>query len=201
MQEARDVLEQAEKIGRSDPEWYKAMLVAASAQDWSRAQADALVDEALSREPGYYYVARVEADNLLPKWYGEPGDTEQFVSKVADRIGGAEGDATYFFVAEATLVDEQRCFQCSPPAMSWTRIRRGYAAVERLYGTNNYEHNAIAFLAVHAGDTQTARLAFERIGGNWDPDVWGSRARFDSGRLFPNLKPVPPAPKGTSTPY
>jgi len=202
MQKALQVLQQAEKISRDDPEWYNSMLVATSDQDWNRAQADALVDEALSKEPGYFYVLRVQADNLLPKWYGNPGDTEQFIAKAADRIGGPEGDASYFFVAEATLVAEERCFECSPPAMSWARICRGYAAVERLYGTNNYERNAIAFLAVRARDAQTARDAFKRIGDDWDPDVWGSKALFDSGRLFPNLKPVPHAPpKGTSTTY
>ena len=202
MQKALQVLQQAEKISHDDPEWYNSMLVATSDQDWNRAQADALVDEALSKEPGYFYVLRVQADNLLPKWYGNPGDTEEFIAKAADRIGGAEGDASYFFVAEATLVAEERCSQCTPPAMSWTRIRQGYAAVERLYGTNNYERNAIAFLAVRARDAQTARDAFERIGDDWDPDVWGSKALFDSGRLFSNLKPVPHAPpKGARTTY
>ena len=176
------------------------MLATTTAQDWDRAKTDALVDESLSREPGYFYIARVQADNLLPKWYGEPGDTEQFVAKVADRIGGAEGDATYFFVSEYILTEAEKCIPCSPPTMSWERLRRGYAAIEYLYGTNNFEKNAYAFLAVHAGDRETARRAFERVGDNWNPDVWGSKARFESGRLFPFLKPVPLArSKGTNS--
>lgn len=183
MQKAREALDQAERLSRSDPEWYNAMLVVTSAQDWNRAKADALVDEALRREPGYFYIVRVQADNLLPKWYGNSGDTEQFVAKVADRIGGAEGDATYFFVAEYILTEAEKCLRCSPPTMSWARIRQGYAAIEHLFGTNNFEQNAYAFLAVHAGDAETARRAFERIGDNWNPDVWGSKARFESSRL------------------
>ena len=48
-----------------------------------------------------------------------------------------------------------------------------------------------------AGDAETARRAFETIGDNWNPEAWGSKARFESGRLFPYLKPVPLArPKG-----
>ena len=200
MQKAREALEQAGQAGRGDPEWYNAMLATTTAQDWDRAKTDALVDESLSREPGYFYIARVQADNLLPKWYGEPGDTEQFVAKVADRIGGAEGDATYFFVSEYILTEAEKCIPCSPPTMSWERLRRGYAAIEYLYGTNNFEKNAYAFLAVHAGDRETARRAFERVGDNWNPDVWGSKARFESGRLFPFLKPVPLArSKGTNS--
>jgi hypothetical protein len=191
LKEASQVLEQAEQISRGDPEWYNAMLITTAPRDWNRSKAEALVDESLSREPGYFYIVRVQANNLLPRWYGEPGDTERFVAKIADRIGGADGDATYFFVAEAILTETANCSLCSPPPMSWARLRLGYAAIERLYGTNNFEKNAYAFLAVQAGDRETARGAFEKIGDNWDPDVWGSRTQFERDRMFPNLKPVP----------
>ena len=52
------------------------MLVASAAHDWNRVKADALVDESLSLESGYFYIARIQADNLLPKWYGKLGDTD-----------------------------------------------------------------------------------------------------------------------------
>jgi hypothetical protein len=51
-----------------------------------------LVDQALAAEPGYYYFAVAEANYLLPKWYGKPGDTEQFAARAADQVGGADGD-------------------------------------------------------------------------------------------------------------
>ncbi len=131
MQEAREALEQAKQISNGDPEWYNSTLVASAALEWNRDKADALVDESLNEEPGYFYIARIQADNLLPKWYGETGDTERFVAKVADRIGGADGDATHFFVAEYLLSQAEKCIPCAPPIMSWARIRRGYAAVQR----------------------------------------------------------------------
>lgn len=62
------------------------------------------------------------------------------------------------------------------------------------HGTNNYELNALAFLAVHAEDFETAKQAFKEIGENWDSNVWESKSQFDSGRLLPSLKPVPLAP-------
>lgn len=191
MQKAREALEQADPIRRGDPEWYSSMLVASAALDWDRAKADTLVEESLRQEPGYYYVARLQADNLLPKWYGEPGDTERFVAKFSDQVGGAEGDAAYFFIAEFILTAAEKCIPCEPPTLSWARIRRGYAAIQSMYGTNNFEKNAYAFLAVYAGDRETARQAFAVIGDNWNPDVWETRRRFESGRMFPNLTPVP----------
>jgi hypothetical protein len=193
IEKARVALVQAEIISRDDPEWYDAMLVVANAQSWRGDQAGALVDKALSREPGYYYVARDAAEFLLPKWNGIPGGTQRFAWKVADKIGGAEGDATYFFIAEYVLVIQD----CSCPGshargMSWPRIRKGYAAIERLYGTNDVELNAMASLAVRAGDSQTAQQAFTKIGNNWNKDVWGSKAIFDAERRMaysPNLRP------------
>jgi hypothetical protein len=194
VQKAREALEESEEIGRNDPEWYNAMVGIAIDQGWTRAKVEALADEALRREPGYFYVVRVAGDYLLPKWYGTPGDTEKFVDAAANKIGGIEGDATYFFVAEILLVNEIGCSKCSQPSMSWARIQRGYAAIQRLYGINNYEINALAFLAVHFGDAQTAQHAFTEIGENWDHDVWGSKALFDRARTFSHPKPVPLAP-------
>lgn len=191
VQQARTMLEDAAKIGATDPEWYRAMQTVALAQGWSRTQVDALADEALNAEPGYFYFARAEANYLLPKWYGKPGDTEEFAEKVADRIGGQEGDATYFLIA-ATI---NCCRGTQAPAMQWTRVRQGYFAVEQLYGTNNYQRNALAFLALRAGDQQTAQQAFAKIGDDWDQSVWRSKPRFDAsrmGRSLGNVQPVQP---------
>lgn len=193
-EEARRILEGCEAICRSDPEWYNAMLGVDYAEGSSRSVVESLADEALQKYPGYFYVVEDVTAYLLPKWYGAPGDTEQYAEAIADRLGGDEGDATYFFTAYIGLVEEYHCESCTPPAMSWPRIRRGFAAVERLYGTNNYEVNSLAYLAVRAGDKETAQKAFREIGENWNRDVWQSKADFDSERFALNLKQVEPSP-------
>ena len=193
-EEARRILEGCEAICRSDPEWYNATLGVDYAEGSSRSVVESLADEALQKYPGYFYVVEDVAEYLLPKWYGAPGDTEQYAEAVADRLGGDKGDATYFFTAYIGLVEEYHCESCMPPAMSWPRILRGYAAVQRLYGTNNYEVNALAYLAMRAGDTETAQRAFKEIGENWNRDVWQSKADFDSERSALNQKQVEPAP-------
>ena len=196
IREALRTLDDVEQMGHNDPEWYNAMLSATTAENWDGTKTESIVEQSLSREPGYFYILRVQANNLLPKWYGEPGDTERFVAKVADQIGGIDGDATYFFVAELLLTDGEKCTPCQPPTLSWQRIRRGYAAIEHLYGTNNFEKNAYALMAMLAKDRETARQAFEIIGDNWNPEVWETRRRFESARMFPFLKPVPLARSG-----
>ena len=177
--QARAILEAAEKIRNGDPEWYRAMQLVELAQAWPRDQADALVEAALSNEPGYYYSAQQQAIYLLPKWDGKPGETEEFAEKVADRIGNAEGDAVYFQIAAGVNC----CQRTEAPAMVWERVRRGYFALERLYGTNLFERNAMAFLALKAGDTETAQAQFAKIGDDWDATVWIGKPRFDASRL------------------
>lgn len=188
VQQARTTLEDAAKISAGDPEWYRAMQTVALAEAWPRSQVDALVNAALDSEPGYFYFARAQANFLLPKWYGKPGDTEQFSEKVADRIGGQEGDAVYFLIAAVINC----CRVAQAPGLSWARVRQGYFALQQLYGTNNYQRNAMAYLALQAGDTQTAQQMFRQIGNDWDQAVWRSKARFDASRIGQSLGTTQP---------
>ncbi|MGO9494361.1 MAG: hypothetical protein ACLPZY_18875 [Terracidiphilus sp.] len=197
---ARTTLEQAQKLNNGDPEWFRAMQTVALAQGWPRQQVDALVEAALSNEPGYYPSVAAEANYLLPKWYGKPGETEEFAARVADRIGGPDGDAAYFMIASGINC----CRRTQAPAMVWARVKQGYLALEQLYGTNHWEKHAFAFLALRAGDTETAQAAFAKIGNDWDANVWGGKPRFDASRLGHPLgqaQPVQPdnAPPVEST--
>jgi hypothetical protein len=190
---ARTTLEQAQKLNNGDPEWFRAMQTVALAQAWPRQQVEALVEAALSAEPGYFSFSTAEANYLLPKWYGKPGETEEFAARVADRIGGPEGDATYFLIA-ATI---NCCRGTQAPAMQWSRVRQGYSALDQLYGTNLHERNVLAYLALKAGDNETAQAAFAKIGNDWDAMVWGGKPRFDASRLGRPLgqaQPVVPDP-------
>jgi hypothetical protein len=178
---ARTVLEDAAKASGADPQWYREMQTVALAQGWDRAQVDALANQALANEPGYYYFALAQANYLLPKWYGKPGESEQYAGEVADRTGGTEGDAVYFQIAEALNC----CRMTQAPALAWPRVRQGFSALDQLYGATNHQRNVMAYLALHAGDTATAQQMFARIGNDWDESVWKTKAKFDAGRTQP----------------
>jgi hypothetical protein len=191
IQMAQSTLDDAQKIGAVDPEWYRAMQTVALAQGWDRSKVENLLNEAINAAPDYFYLARSEANYLLPKWYGKPGETEQFAEQVADQIGGDEGDAVYFLIDESINC----CRRLQAPAMSWPRVRQGFFALDRLYGTTNGQRNAMAFLALRAGDTQTAQQLFARIGNDWARGVWRSKVRFDASRTgqpIAGIQPVGP---------
>ena len=128
--EARRILEKASALPTKCPEWYLAMQRVAESQGWSVAEARALFDEGNKFEPGYYYTARVFAYYLQPKWGGEAGDTEKFTLEVADRIGGDQGDFLYFQLATSLI-----CGCGDEPQLSWARIKRGFEASEKQYGS------------------------------------------------------------------
>jgi hypothetical protein len=167
VQSARSTLEQSAALAENSPHWYLQMQGVALDQQWDRGAFDALAERALAHEPGYYYFAVSESNYLLPKWYGKPGDTERYAAQVADRIGGQEGDAAYFQIAAAMNC----CKKTQAPALSWPRVQRGFAAIELLYGSTNYERNVMAYLALRSGDASAAQKLFVRIGNDWSESV------------------------------
>ena len=175
---ARKTLEEAQDVSVNCPEWYRAMQTVALAKGWPRKQVDSLVQTAMVHDPGYYYFALAEANYLLPKWYGKPGDTALYASQVADALGGRDGDALYFLISAHVNC----CKGTQAPGMNETRVQRGFTAVDQLYGSTNRQRNEAAFLALRAGDTATAQTLFARIGNDWSENVWGSKARFDASR-------------------
>lgn len=180
--EAKRLLDQASTLPTKCPEWYLAMQSVAQYQNWDAARARALFEEASKLESGYQYYARMFANYLLPKWAGEPGDTEKFVQEVSDRIGGAQGDIMYFQIAIAPNVI---CGCNDNPHLSWERIEKGFEASEKQYGVSMWILNRIAYLAAHFGDDpMTADKALTRIGDQWDEDTWGSKENFDQVKKF-----------------
>jgi hypothetical protein len=178
VQLARSTLEQSAVLADNSPHWYLLLQGVALDQQWDRAAFDGLAERSLAHEPGYYYFAISESNYLLPKWYGKSGDTERYAAEVADRIGGAEGDAVYYQIAAAINC----CKRTQVAALSWPRVQQGFAAIESLYGSTSHERNVLAFLALRSGDAPTARQLFARIGNDWSESVWKTKAAFDAAR-------------------
>jgi hypothetical protein len=74
---------------------YALMFTIARAQSWPDEEIEYYVARLFKEHPRYLaaHTARMEA--LLPRWGGKPGDCRQYAERVADTIGGPEGDAAY----------------------------------------------------------------------------------------------------------
>lgn len=175
---AQRILNEASKLPNKCPEWYVAMQLVSVNQSWSVAEARALFEEANKFEPEYYTYARDLAYYLLPKWSGEPGDTEKFVQEIADRTGGDKGDILYFQVAAADYVI---CGCGHNPDLSWDRIKRGFEASEKHYGVSMENLNRVGYLASYFGDRDPiyADRILARIGDQWEVETWRSKEDFE----------------------
>jgi hypothetical protein len=177
--QARLVLEEAELLPIKDPELYCRLQTVALAQGWSRPNIDRLLYQVQLTEPAYFRIYTEQANFLMPKWYGQPGDAEAFAQNAADKIGGDEGNYVYFRIA----LEENCCHSTQLPGLAWNRVKLGFAALESLYGSTNFQRNAMALMAVNANDGDLARQLFARIGNDWASGVWGSKGKFEKIRF------------------
>ncbi len=183
IEQAEKTLEHAASVATPDPQWYCDMHTVAMVENWGRESTDALLAMGSSAEPGYFYLYNAHAFSLLPRWGGKAGEAEAFAKSISDSIGGAEGDYIYFAIA----LDDDCCgadstIDSAMPAISWDRVKLGFAALEKLYGSTNRELNALAFMALRAGDTEFAQQLFARIGDDWDQNVWHTKERFETSK-------------------
>jgi hypothetical protein len=187
VEKARQTLEQADALRKKCPEWHFAMLAIALDQGWKREKATEVLNRAIAFEPGYYYDYFKFADFVSPKWYGEAGDPERFAAESADRAGGAAGDILYFHIAADMIVRNRGI---GPMRFSWPRIQKGYAELEKQYGTSLHAMNQLAYIANEEKDFAVAAPLFQHLGDRWEEAVWECTACFEHARtLASNLGP------------
>ena len=181
--QALSTLKEAATLPDKCPYWYEAMMQVAIAQGWSKSRTKAVIDESISFEPSFYHVYREYANYLQPKWYGAEGEAEAFADSISQQIGGEEGSFVYFEIA--TVLNCTPCGNSgSPTTLSWPKIKEGYAALERLYGTSTLKMNRFAFLTVKFGDKSAAEELFSQIGDSWDQGVWGNHETFQAATAW-----------------
>lgn len=176
--EARKTLNDASKLPDKCAEWYLAMQMVALAQGWEQGKRDELLKSAVAFEPGYFYYYRTHAASILPKWYGREGQVEEFAKSTADRIGGDAGDVVYFQITSYIVC----CQTDDPLKFSWIRIQKGFKALEKQSGEALQNSNYLARMATVYGDPLMASRMFERIGDQWDEEIWRTSSYFQSTR-------------------
>jgi hypothetical protein len=180
IKESYTVLQDAANLHEQCPGWYSEMMIVGLAQSWDRPRMEALFQQAIQFEPGYFRFYKQFANYLLPKWDGKGSDAIAFAKEAANNVGGEAGDQVYFHIAMVVVGKNGPEFGVKE--MDWERIQRGYQSLTAQYGTNGELKNEIAFLAWKFHDAEFARQQFELIGDHWSRSVWRDRERFDRAR-------------------
>jgi hypothetical protein len=170
---------------RECPEWYFVMMMVARGEGWEREDFDALYADACALAPDYETLHVERAVNLMPRWYGEEGESQQAIEDACRIIGGQEGAAAYFLVIKELLryhVASREGFK--EMQASQDKLLAGISATEQLYGMGMHGLNSAALFCRLCNDKESASLFLRRIGENWDEQVWGEEKYFKAARKW-----------------
>lgn len=174
---ASKVLQEASSLDERCPEWYLAALWVGIGQGWERADLDRMFQAGIEIDPHYYYLYQAKATYLLPRWYGEEGESEKFAEASAFKVGGHEGDIIFFTIYSQLLSMHNLTFM-NTRQQARPRILEGFRSLEKLYGSSPHRLNEACYFAIGSNDHQMVAELFARIGDNYDPEVWRSKNNF-----------------------
>jgi len=171
----------------SDPGWHSVMLEIGVSLGWSKTDFDQIFEEGISVEPLYQYLYYQKARYLMPRWYGQVFDVERFMQQSLHRWGGQEGLALYYLIGEYLFPYYPYRTIVTASKICWETMKKGYFALEALYGTELTRMNWMAKLCGIAGEKQLCSWFFVRIGDRWIPGVWPQgKPDFDGYRSWAN---------------
>lgn len=154
-QRAYALLDANREMASVDPEFYTVMVNAYRAISASKAQLEALLDEAAAHEPYYMRPYFEAATSYLPQWGGSYNELDDFARYAAERTATSDKNGFYFRVYWSM----ENC-GCAAPWNSgdWEMMKQ---AMRDVYDRYPSEHNVQHMIDVSckAGDMDEA-LAF-----------------------------------------
>jgi hypothetical protein len=170
---ARANLEEFKSVASVDPKWYETMTLVARAENWDRSEFDALLNEALEREPLFYQTYFLALQYLLPKWHGNIEEIEDFAQDAVDRTREQEGFGMYariYWYASQTQFKND-IFNNS--LVEWSQMKAGFEDVISRY-PDAWNLNNYAKFACLAGDKPTTMELLKRIESSVVAEAWAT---------------------------
>lgn len=130
LDEAKEVLDQAKSLQQKCPGWSAAYLRLAVGLEWDRNQYDEFLASAIADEPTYNVYYYRAAWYLLPWWFGEDGDWEDFAKSAADRVGGSDGDILYTRIVWFLDRRAPQDIVTHNPKIQWQRVDNGIKLIK-----------------------------------------------------------------------
>jgi hypothetical protein len=179
IESARQHLLKAKPIASIDPRWYEQMLKIARTTRLGQGDFDALLQEALEREPLFYQNYFRALEYLLTTQSGNQIVIDNFVAKAVERTMNLEGKGMYariYWYAAQTEFGNA-LFTESP--VQWKMMREGFDAVIKRY-PDEWNLSNYAKFACLAGDQTTSRSILEQLGPRVVREAWYPRSLLTS---------------------
>jgi len=175
---ASNILAEAASLKERCPHWYVNALWVGTSQSWDRDAFERVFQAGVNLEPTYYYIHNAKAAYLMPRWHGEAGEWERFAEESAS---GPEGEVIYFAIYDV-MMDLNGMSLMNDHQQAVPRLIAAFRTIEKLYGPSNTRTNEAALFASFGNDAATTVELFNRIGNQWDPNVWRSPKIFEAFR-------------------
>ncbi len=184
LDQAHTVLEEARKLPQTCPGWYEVDQTVALGQGWDEEKYFAMVNEAIGKEPTYGRYYTNACYWMLPRWYGEEGQFEAWIARLADKLPEDARDRQYaFLVWMADRMPGSGEIVFGPGRLDWDRTRRGFEQWIASEPDNLMVRFQLTRFALMANDRETARAQFEYTGGRYFPVMWNVQT-FEAARKF-----------------
>jgi hypothetical protein len=171
------------KPSRDCPGRYYILIKIARAQGWSKEKYDALFHEAVSFDPGFHAYYMEKAFYITPRWGGYDGEWQQFAEEAVKLTPKSEGMGIYTRILRSMWVmKEFKDF--NDPSVSWSKMKQGFLDMEKANPNSLYNLNSFCLFACIAGDKETAKALFKKIGKIPYTEAWGGRSNFNKWRRW-----------------
>ena len=167
----RAYLEKHKDVASVDPAWYKEMIGIARDQNWDRAKFNALLEEALDREP-LFYQNYVEAFiYLMPRWHGDLEQIEDFAQYAVRKTRDLEGQGMYARIYWHASQIEFKNDLFNNSLADWPQMKAGFEDVISRYPDAWNLNNYARFACMARDKPKTAEL-LARIGPSVISEAW-----------------------------
>ena len=156
LEEARTILS---GVTTRTPSWYTVSQRVALGQGLDKASYDKIVAEGSKKFPGYAPIVTSKFIYLLPRWYGEKGDSEKYLESECSKLDKLHGDilcAQTAVRADGSISNVMNNF-----AFSWPRVRAGMLDLIQMHPDWIHGRCFYSILAMETGDKDSASKAFE----------------------------------------
>jgi hypothetical protein len=186
---ARSVLTDSAPISKRCPQWFEEMQGVALGQGWTTSDYEALFEEAVSREPTYYFYYFEKASFYQSRWYGNRAMLKAFVDDAVARTYKSEGLTLYariYWSSEREFGSQM----FAPGNVDWTKMKAGFEFMETRYPESNWNRNAFAHFACLARDKTTTKRTLDLIGEHIAYGAWNSSQEVEYCQRWSSYRSV-----------
>ena len=172
----------AQNAQLKDPQLYVTLLELGRLHGVTLEQLTAWFKAGTSIEAEYPYLYSNYAAYLLPHWYGQTGQSENFLATSLAQLPQGKANTLYFFAMSDLLRRAKR--EVAEPKLfpDLKLLQSGFNETEKTYGTDLLLLNQAAQSFSGTTDFATANRAFFQLAGRWDARIWVSQNDFNEFR-------------------